>query len=73
LTRTWDEAVQELRKGDHYLLVLLDVTPIIRFSPNRGFFGWSFWKLLGIEILILVVGIIVFAVMLHRTESGSFR
>jgi hypothetical protein len=25
--RIWDEAVRELRKGDHYLLALLDIKP----------------------------------------------
>lgn len=70
--RTWDEAVQDLRKGDHYLLVFLDDAPI-GYASNQSLFGWSFWKLLGIGILILVIGIVVFAAVLHHADSGPAR
>jgi hypothetical protein len=66
--RTWDEAVQELRKGDHYLLVLLGNAPVDHF-PGQKLFGWSFWKLLGISLLILVVAMVVFVAILHRADS----
>jgi len=72
LARTWDEAVQELRKGDHYLLVLLDQVPIDS-APRQGFLGWSFWKLLGISILILIIGMVIFVIILHHTDSGPLR
>jgi len=64
---TWDEAVQELRKGDHYLLVLLNDTPSI--SPRVGISRWSFWKLLGVSFLVLVVGLIAVVVLLHQMDS----
>lgn len=70
--RTWDEAVQDLRKGDHYLLVFLEYAPI-GYASNQSLFGWSFWKLLGIGILILVIGIVVFAAVLHHADSGPAR
>jgi len=70
--RIWDDSVQELRKGDHYLLVFLDQAPI-GSAPGKHMFGWTFWKVLGIGILVLIVGLVVFTVMLHYSESGSRR
>jgi hypothetical protein len=66
--RTWNEAVQELRKGDHYLLLLL------RDSPNdlaagQKLFGRSFWKILGLSVLLLIVALVVFMAMMHNAES----
>ena len=57
--RIWVDSVQELRKGDHYLLVFLDQTPI-GIAPSKHMFGWTFWKVLGIGILVLIVGLVVF-------------
>jgi hypothetical protein len=41
--RTWDEAVAELNKGDHYLLVLLDHGPskwqLLRAGSSAAVFG----------------------------------
>jgi hypothetical protein len=70
--RTWDESIQELCKGDHYLLILSgnfrsDITPI------QKLFGWSFFKLLGIGILLLVIGMVVWLAMVHNAESGPAR
>jgi hypothetical protein len=66
--RTWDEAVQELGKGDHYLLILLDPASAI-YSP-REIFGWSFWCLLGVAILLFAMGMVVFATaVLRRLDS----
>ena len=45
----------------------------IGYASNQSLFGWSFWKMLGIGILILVIGIIVFAAMLHHADSGPAR
>jgi hypothetical protein len=66
--RTWDDAVWELQKGDHYLLVLFGNVRS-DLVPTQRLFGWSFWNLLGISILILAVGLIVFVSMLHRADS----
>jgi len=49
-----------------------DVDPI-GFTPRQGLLGWSFCKLLGAGLLILVVGIIVFAAVLHDAESEGVR
>lgn len=65
--RTWDESVQELRKGDHYLLLLLDSSA--SYPPKEKLFSSSFWKLLGIGLLTLSVAMIVFATFLNRAES----
>src|SRR5260370_10817671 len=70
--RIWDDSVQELRKGDHYLPVLLDQAPIYG-APTKDMFNWNFWKVLGIGILVLVVGLVFFTVMLHYSDSGPRR
>ena len=70
--RRWDEAVQELSKGDHYVLLFLD-DALIGYTSNQSLFGWSFWKLLALGILILAIGIVVFAAMLHHGDSGPAR
>ncbi|MGA2301130.1 MAG: hypothetical protein ABSG77_10620 [Candidatus Acidiferrum sp.] len=70
--RTWDESIQELSKGDHYLLVLFG-NARSDLAPSQKLFGWSFWKLLGIGILILVIGMVVWVVVVHNAESGPAR
>jgi hypothetical protein len=67
LATIWDEAVEELRKGDHYLLVLLGGTSGQFQSPPLS--SWSLWKLLGVALLVLVLGMIFFVVMLHHADS----
>jgi hypothetical protein len=62
---TWNEAVAELRKGDHYLLVLLSATAA---GPLPPISSWSFWKLLAVAFGLLVVGFIVFVAMLHHSD-----
>ena len=52
-TRTWDDAVQELRKGDHYLLVLFCNTSRA-FSVRQFLPSWSFWRLLAFGFIALV-------------------
>jgi hypothetical protein len=71
LASTWDEAVQELRKGDHYLLVLLGDTSGQFLNPALS--SWSFWKLLGVAILVLILGMILFVVMLHHADSMPLK
>jgi hypothetical protein len=66
--RTWHEAVQQLRRGDHYLLVLLGNFPT-PLSLRQFLPGWSFWKLLVIGLVVLAICLVVMAVMLHRADS----
>ena len=68
--RTWDEAVQELRKGDHYLLVLLGDFANVHV-PSQKILGWSFWKLLGISFLALLIGLIALAIFLHHLDNSG--
>jgi len=65
---TWDEAVEALRKGDHYLLVLLGDFRST-FSLRQPWPNWSFWKLLGLGLLLLTVFLVFIALMLHRADS----
>jgi hypothetical protein len=67
LAPTWDEAVQELRKGDHYLLVLLGDTSGRFLSPRLS--SWGLWKLLGVTLIVLVMGMILFVAILHHADS----
>jgi hypothetical protein len=50
--RTWDEAVRELRKGDHYILVLLAAKPAGNHSVDVRPKGDSL-KLFGTGLLIV--------------------
>lgn len=45
--RNWDESIQTLRRGDHYLLVLWDINP--RTERPKG----DFFKLLGTAVFIV--------------------
>jgi hypothetical protein len=71
--RTWDEAVAVPSKGDHYLLVLLDhgssKWQLLRSLSSPAIFCGSFWKVLGIGLLVLFLGIVVFVYLLHRRDS----
>ena len=49
-TREWDEAVRELRKGDHYILVLLDLKSSLERPPHDSL------KLFGTALLVIVLG-----------------
>jgi hypothetical protein len=58
--RNWDEAIRVLQKGDHYILVLWDISPPSE-HPTRDFF-----KHMGIGVLIAIliaIGIIVVTVL----------
>jgi hypothetical protein len=54
--RTWDQAIRTLRKGDHYLLVMVDQ------SRESGMAWWKpiLWGI-GIAILIFILIIVEFA------------
>ncbi|SRR6266851_6523113 len=75
--RTWDEAVAELSKGDHYLLVLLDHGPskwqLLGAGSSTAVFGTTFWKVLGLGLLVLILGMVVFVYLLHRGDSMPAR
>ena len=66
--RTWDEAVRELRQGDHYVLILLGDSPptlsLRQFSPSRGF-----WKALALGLISLAVCLIALAALQHHADS----
>jgi hypothetical protein len=75
--RTWDEAVAELNKGDHYPFVLLDHGPnkwqLLGAGSSTAVFGTTFWKVLGIGLLVLILGMVVFVYLLHRGDSMPAR
>jgi hypothetical protein len=65
--RTWDQAVRELRKGDHYFLVLWDIKP-----PTQSQKGDSF-RLLGVALLIVAgTGIAVFLGIKYNIDADSY-
>jgi hypothetical protein len=49
--RSWDAAIRELRKGDHYILVMWNRRSSIERPPHDIF------KLLGASLLVVVVGV----------------
>ena len=63
----WDEAIRTLHVGDHYILVFWD------HKDRQKLISASFWKLLGISILVLIAAIIGFAVVLHYQDSKPFQ
>jgi hypothetical protein len=53
--RTWNTAIRELRKGDHYILVMWSSLS----SATSAL--WGFWKTMGASlILVVIMGILVF-------------
>jgi hypothetical protein len=48
-TRNWDEAVGELKKGDHYILILLNADVAIRIERPKH----DFLKLIGTALLLI--------------------
>lgn len=66
--RNWDQAIRTLRKGDHYFLVLWDITPPSD-HPTRDSF-----KLFGAGLL--VAGIVVTAAVLaakYKIDLDRYR
>lgn len=65
--RTWDQAIRTLRKGDHYFLVLWDITPGSE-HPTRDFL-----KLLGVGMLIAVgIGVAAVSSAKYNLDSHTF-
>lgn len=54
--RLWDEAIRELRKGDHYILVMWGQ----RFSVSFGF-----WKTLAASLILVLVLLALIALLDH--------
>lgn len=53
--RNWDQAVRTLRKGDHYILVLLDVNSELVQGPRIGrAIAWGFGLGIGLMALVMV-------------------
>jgi hypothetical protein len=52
--RAWHNAIRQLRKGDHYIVVLWDIGPRER-PPGDSL------KLLGAAVLVVIVGVALFA------------
>jgi hypothetical protein len=66
--RVWDQAVRELRKRDHYFLVLWDIE-LPSDHPTRDFF-----KLLGIGMLIAVgIGIAILVAVIYKIDLEPYR
>jgi hypothetical protein len=66
--RNWDQAIQTLRKGDHYVLVLWDIDHPTE-HPTRDSF-----KLLGAGLVIAIVLIIgAFAAAKHNIDLDRYR
>ncbi len=66
--RAWDQSVRELRKGDHYVLVLCDVEPPSE-HPTRDFF-----KVVGIGLLIAMgFGIAVIVAVKYGIDLERYR
>jgi hypothetical protein len=75
--RTWGEAVAELNKGDHYPLVPLDHGPskwqLLVAGSSTAVFGTTFWKVLGIGLLVLILRYGRIRLVLHRGDSMPAR
>jgi len=66
----WKEAIRTLSKGDHYLSVLWEHRPALWESePSQKLFSPSFWKLLVVAILVLIILMCGFVAYLHYSES----
>jgi hypothetical protein len=66
--RMWDQAVRELRKDDHYFLVLWDIKPVSE-QPTRDFF-----KLLAFSLLVAIgIGIPVVLAVKYDIDVEHYR
>jgi hypothetical protein len=67
--RRWNEAIGTLSKGDHYLSVLWELEPSQNLEPSQIPFSLSFWKLLAVAILVLIILMVGFVAYLHHGDS----
>jgi len=72
----WKEAIRTLSKGDHYLPVLwerephdLSETEASELRSPQKLFSPSFWKLLAVAILVLIIIMVGFVAYLHYSDS----
>jgi hypothetical protein len=66
--RVWDQSVRELRKGDHYVLVLLDVETSSEHPAHDSA------KLIGTGLLIvLAVGIAAFVIAKYNIDVERYQ
>jgi hypothetical protein len=49
IAQTWDAAIKELKKGDHYILVMWRERIVATSGP------WGFWKTVGASSILVVV------------------
>jgi hypothetical protein len=66
--RNWDQAIRTLRKGDHYFLVLWDITPPSD-HPTRDSF-----KLFGVGLLVAaVIGLAAILAANYNIDLDRYR
>jgi hypothetical protein len=64
--RSWNVAIRELRKGDHYILVMWSSLASATSAP------WRFWKSMGAS-LILVVLMVALSVFFGVSGTSNLR
>jgi hypothetical protein len=65
--RTWDAAIRELRKGDHYILVMW--SPLSSATAAR----WGFWKTMGASLILVVLLLTLITIFGHGSSDYNFR
>jgi hypothetical protein len=65
--RTWDAAIRELRKGDHYILVMWG--PLSSATAAR----WGFWKTMGTSLILVVLLLMLITIFGRGSSDYNFR
>jgi hypothetical protein len=65
--RSWDAAIRELRKGDHYILVMWGQRSSVERPPH------DFLKLLGASLLVVVVGMALMIFLLELSDRYNIH
>jgi hypothetical protein len=65
--RTWDAAIRELRKGDHYILVMCS-----RLSSATAA-QWGFWKTMGTSLILVVLLLTLISILGRGSSNYNFR
>jgi hypothetical protein len=63
--RTWDAAIRELKKGDHYILVMWKLLSSATSAP------WGFWKTMGASLVL--VAVLMAMIALGHIGDHNFR